>query len=220
MKRLGIGLAVLAAIGAAVATIAVAGGVKCTGGPCTGTNDDDFMNGSDLADQISALGGDDFIGGNGGNDLIRGGEGADVSIGGPGTDVMKDGKGADGPAGGEGADTIKAGKGNDRFRDFPIRQSRQGGGTESCFRGFCAAMFGDEQNDVLKGGKGRDYMEGEQGRDKMFGGKGDDVIDAANDDTPGAKDLVKCGDGRDVVFANGRDEVADDCERVKPPQPV
>ena len=117
------------------------------------------------------------------------------------------------------------GKGNDRFQQKTSkpRSSYQRGfgfGTVSCFRGFCSRLFGDQQNDILKGGRGKDYMEGEEGRDKMFGGKGDDVIDAANDDTKGARDVVVCGEGRDVVFANPSDEVADDCEKVKPPQPV
>ena len=72
----------------------------------------------------------------------------------------------------------------------------------------------------MNGGEGKDYLEGEQGRDKHFGGPGADVIDSANDDTPGVKDKVSCGPGRDIVFANARDKVADDCEVERPPLPV
>ena len=100
----------------------------------------------------------------------------------------------------------------------PARE--RGFGSQSCFRDYCAQLFGDLGNDSIFGGRGNDYIEGEQGRDKMSGGKGADVIDAANDDTPGAKDVVVCGRGIDTVFANAADKVADDCERVKPPLPV
>src|SRR5688572_2243908 len=108
MKRLGIAAAGFAAIAALGATVAVAGGINCTGGPCTGTEEGEFIAGSKLPDQIRALGGNDFVEGHGANDLIRGGEGSDVSIGGPGTDVQKDGRGSDSPAGGEGPDTLVA----------------------------------------------------------------------------------------------------------------
>ena len=132
---------------------------------------------------------------------------------------MKGGKGADYAGGRRGKDTLVGGRGSDRLSGRADRAS-EAPAAESCFRGFCAQLFGDQGNDSINGGKGKDYMEGEQGRDKMSGGKGADVIDAANDDTPGVKDKVVCGKGIDIVFANDADEVADDCERVKPPLPV
>jgi hypothetical protein len=57
-------------------------------------------------------------------------------------------------------------------------------------------------------------MEGEEGDDVQRGGPGSDFIDAADDESPGGKDRVKCGGGLDDVMANENDVVADDCEKV------
>jgi Ca2+-binding RTX toxin-like protein len=248
MNRIGIVLSgiALACCVAAVSAVAGGGSINCTGGPCNGTPGNDSINGSKLADQIDAKAGDDDVEGNGDNDRMLGGEGRDfltgdlgndTGNGGPGPDSIVEfplftedggadtyngGKGSDDLEGGVGRDLLKGGKGNDRFSEKQTRSSSQRGffGTTSCYRGFCSSLYGDQQGDVVKGGKGKDYIEGEEGRDRMLGGKGDDVIDSANDDTEGVKDVVECGDGHDVVFANGRDKVADDCEKVKPPQPA
>jgi Ca2+-binding RTX toxin-like protein len=232
---------------AVIATGAVAGVlpvINCKGGPCTGTPQSEQFNGSDFRDQIRALGGNDSIFADGADDVLRGGKGDDFgggglgddkSIGGPGSDdflefsksggdqgndLQKGGKGADRMGAGIGRDRVIGGKGNDRLELKPPQPPRhQARGLTGCFRGFCAALRGEEGADIVKGGRGRDYLEGGAASDVLVGGAAADVIDAANNDTPGSKDIVKCGDGRDVVFANGRDEVADDCEKVKPPQP-
>ena len=250
MNRLGlrIGIATgVAALSVTAAAIAGAPPVNCTGGPCTGTPGSEALIGSELPDQINALAGNDLLEGNGAGDVLRGGKGSDQTngdegddrhIGGPGNDnlsefgilirqrgpsetgedVLRGGKGSDYAEGGLEADTILGGKGNERQVEGPARRGIFG--SSSCFRGFCSRLYGDPGNDTINGGKGKDYMEGEEGTDTHIGGPGDDVIDAANDDTKGAKDKVECGPGRDVVFANPPDKVADDCEKVKPPQPV
>ena len=56
--------------------------------------------------------------------------------------------------------------------------------------------------------------------DNNIGNDGNDYIDAVTGDKPKSRDRVKCGDGRDTVFARKRDRVADDCERVKGPGAV
>jgi hypothetical protein len=48
----------------------------------------------------------------------------------------------------------------------------------------------------------------------MSGGDGDDEINAANHETVGTPDTVRCGGGLDVVRANNNDRVAEDCEDV------
>jgi len=208
---------------------ALARGIDCTGGPCSGTPGNDVIAGSPNDDQIRGLAGDD---------VINGGDGDDTEIGGPGRDrlsdypfgkgdpltanaeVLKGGGERDYAEGSLGPDKILGGKAGDRSFGVPGRaRQRRGFGEISCLGDFCSALFGDPGNDLMKGGGGRDYMEGEQGTDTYFGGAGGDVIDATNEDTPGAKDRISCGAGRDVVFANPKDRVAEDCERVKPPQP-
>lgn len=72
-------------------------------------------------------------------------------------------------------------------------------------------LRGGAGNDVLRGGAGNDLLIGGPGRDTMLGGAGNDVIRARD----GQRDRVDCGTGRDVVYADRRDVVARDCERVK-----
>jgi hypothetical protein len=47
----------------------------------------------------------------------------------------------------------------------------------------------------------------------LYSGDGDDILYPIN--KPAAPDLDLCGDGRDTVFADGTDFIADDCEIVK-----
>ena len=226
MSRLKTTLALSAVLALSVAAAATAGpGIVCTGGPCMGTPGNDAIEGSAVDDQIRALAGNDETEGGGGDDTHVGGPGNDdlSEFGGDGNggrDILKGGDGADYAEGNTQADRIIGGPGNERELDQLRRRGQfRRGGDVGCFRGFCSTLFGDTGNDFVSGGKGADYLEGEEGVDTMVGGKGRDIIDAANDDTPGARDTVRCGAGRDTVFANPADEVAADCERVRPPQP-
>ena len=65
--------------------------------------------------------------------------------------------------------------------------------------------------DKLIGRGGDDCLIGGKGRDKHSGGSGADTI-RAKDKT---RDIIRCGAGRDVVFADKVDRVAKDCERVR-----
>jgi Ca2+-binding RTX toxin-like protein len=100
------------------------------------------------------------------------------------------------------------------------------------------ALFGEGRADILRGGPGDDLLDGgpgrdtiidgpgddrvvggdesdrvllERGHDRVWAGKGDDVIEAGVD---GVRDVISCGLGRDTVYAERRDRVAGDCERV------
>lgn len=66
-------------------------------------------------------------------------------------------------------------------------------------------------NDVLVGRGGADFLQGGPGRDVYDAGPGDDRIAASYD---GARDVVRCGRGLDVVNADLTDDVARDCELV------
>ena len=65
--------------------------------------------------------------------------------------------------------------------------------------------------DVGRGHAGKDRFDGGRGRDRLktFGGR--DKIFAAD----GAKDKLRCGPGRDRAIVDAKDDVGDDCERVK-----
>ena len=68
------------------------------------------------------------------------------------------------------------------------------------------------------GGRGNDRIIGfDQAKQVFRGERGNDKIDVR--DKSGAnrfnRDVVRCGPGRDLVYANRNDRVARDCERVK-----
>jgi Ca2+-binding RTX toxin-like protein len=83
-------------------------------------------------------------------------------------------------------------------------------------RGGNDVLFGDRRSDNIVGGEGNDLLiDGdlrEGARDKLVGGDGNDLIDVIN--RPAVQDVVVCGDGFDRVFADRKDQVAPDCERV------
>ena len=87
------------------------------------------------------------------------------------------------------------------------------------------AAFGGPGDDDVSGGVGGDLILGNDGddyvddgpafdtfSDALYGGAGDDTLDAFND--PPVADSVVCGPGEDLVFTDGTDLIADDCETV------
>lgn len=71
---------------------------------------------------------------------------------------------------------------------------------------------GGDGADCLKGQDGADSLLGGNGSDALNGGRGDDVIRARNKGV----DRIRCGSGRDKVFAGPRDRIQrSSCERVR-----
>ena len=73
------------------------------------------------------------------------------------------------------------------------------------------SLFGRGGDDLLEGLGGNDLLDGGPGRDTLLGGPGDDRIAASYD---GARDIVRCGPGKDLVNADLVDRVGSDCEVV------
>ncbi len=65
--------------------------------------------------------------------------------------------------------------------------------------------------DKLFGGAGNDHLVGGPGRDVLDGGTGKDRIEARDR----ARDVIRCGPGRDAVIADRVDSVARTCEVVR-----
>ena len=65
--------------------------------------------------------------------------------------------------------------------------------------------------DKLFGGAGNDHLVGGPGRDVLDGGTGKDRIEARDK----ARDVIRCGPGRDTVIADRVDSVARTCEVVR-----
>jgi Ca2+-binding RTX toxin-like protein len=73
---------------------------------------------------------------------------------------------------------------------------------------------------TLRGGSGRDVLLVRTtlpGSHTLDGGSGNDTIDVSGD---GASDMVDCGSGDDVVYADPEDVIAADCERRLPGPPA
>jgi len=96
--------------------------------------------------------------------------------------------------GGRYSDALNGGRGNDTLKGL--------GGSDK--------LAGGPGNDRLLGGSGNDRLDGGAGRDVIDGGPGRDTTLARD----GVADTIRCGAGRDTVFADRRDKVARDCERV------
>ncbi len=151
-----------------------------------------------------------------GRDFLKGTDGADHLVGKGEDDRIFSLAGKDNLIGGPGKDWIWAGG---------IRASHQDPKVDYTSSGGEKKMVGGPGNDVLWGGKGSDNAEAQDGNDLLVGGEyhhpakdtlsgggGNDVFSVDND--PAGKDVVRCGGGFDWVFADRKDVVAADCEKV------
>jgi predicted extracellular nuclease/2',3'-cyclic-nucleotide 2'-phosphodiesterase (5'-nucleotidase family)/Ca2+-binding RTX toxin-like protein len=200
-----------------------------------GTDGDDVIVGTPLADTLDGGDGDDDISGLAGADVLAGGDGDDTLDGGDGDDVLD---------GGEGDDTLIGGAGNDRFTDIAGDNEIDGGdgidtvdysadtagmtadlalseaygddtgydtitGVENLTGGSGDdTLIGDDGANVLVGNAGADVLMGGEGDDTLNGGDGaDDLIGGAGDDTivAGADDTVVAGAGNDLVLISTDD---------------
>jgi Ca2+-binding RTX toxin-like protein len=103
---------------------------------------DDLLRGTETADRIFGLGGDDVLLGLGGNDLLDGGAGNDNLDGGSGNDTLKGQKGNNSLTGGSGDDVLIGGPGRDKLN-------------------------GGKGNDKLTGNGGKDSLVGGPGNDTI-----------------------------------------------------
>ena len=166
-----------------------------------GTDGDDVINGSSLANRINGFAGADVINGLGGNDLIAGDDSftegdADVINAGDGDDTVTGVVGDDTISGGDGHDSLDGGAGQDRLLGDDGNDSVTGSAGND-------VIFGGDGNDSLDGGNENDILNGEAGNDTLIGGAG---IDALNGGV-GADSMVG-GAGNDVFNVDNAGDVA------------
>ncbi len=113
------------------------------------------LSGTNDADQIFSLGGNDVLSGLGGDDFLSGASGFDRIFGGDGNDLAYGGNGDDGLTGGNGNDTMFGENGDD-------------------------VMDGEAGNDVLVGGAGADRMTGGTGDDVFLADALDTILESVN----------------------------------------
>jgi Ca2+-binding RTX toxin-like protein len=144
------------------------------------------IRGTTRNDVLNGTPGDDTMFGRRGNDRMFGFAGNDYIDGEDDRDELHGGPGDDVLAGRKGADLIYGDAGADR-------------------------ITGDRGSDRIFGGAGNDTIFGNYDGDLVDGGPGDDRINVAH----GGRDVVTCGAGTDIVFADAVDSVAKDCETVR-----
>ena len=187
-----------------------------------GTDADDRLFGSYVADTINAGRGADLVVGFDGNDVLNGGAGDDTILAGGGNDTLKGGSGNDYLDGGGGDDIIKGGSGFDiaflnfgsaaagvnyTLRDGAIVTSN---GTKTLTSIEGTDISGSEFADVFTGGSGFDFLFGDDGDDRLNGMGGNDVLlgHIGNDRLNGGNgnDRLDGGDGNDrLIGGNGSD---------------
>ena len=183
-----------------------------------GSNDVDFIIGTDKSEKIRTKRDNDFVDGNGGNDLILLGSGDDVGLGGSGRDVVSGWRGNDFVSGGDGYDRVYGGRGDDTVDG--------GAGHDK--------VFGGSGNDIVSGGTGNDWVslgrghdtfvfEAGDGHDKIFDfNTHQDVIDLSSYGFGGFEDIagsihrgwfrttLELGDGDGITFLGRKHFDADD----------
>jgi len=145
-----------------------------------------------------------------GPDHLRGTNGDDNLIGKGGNDILNALAGEDNLLGGRGKDVVVGGRSCCDLGDFSGGEKNLLGGRGN------DAVIGGLGSDKVVGGAGNDLVtdgpDREFATDILSAGDGNDVVGVFND--PAFKDIVTCGGGFDRVFADKKDLVASDCERV------
>ncbi len=89
-------------------------------------------------------------------------------------------------------------------------------GRDSEFLDSRGPVDGGPGADIVKGGPGNDTLfDGDNlrgKRDILYVGDGDDVLLSSN--TVPTEDILHCGRGRDTVYGDRADIIANDCEKV------
>ena len=141
-----------------------------------------------------------------GPDTLRGTNKADNLLGKGGNDKLFGLAGRDNLLGGSGKDMVFGG--NERRLSGGDKNLVGGSGNDEVLGGLDVDnVLGEEGNDLVADGPDGDFA-----TDKLFAGDSNDVVEVFTN--PASKDLVSCGEGFDRVFANRKDVVAPDCERV------
>ncbi|BCW90204.1 hypothetical protein sos41_33720 [Alphaproteobacteria bacterium SO-S41] len=150
-----------------------------------GTSFGDILGGSDTANVISGLVGNDYLYGAEGDDTLIGGAGADRLEGQGGNDTASYAGAAAGVTSFLGGAFLNTGEaaGDSYFSIENIMGSA-----------FADLLVGDGGNNIVNGGAGNDFVFGGIGADSLFGGAGDDQVQGG----PGA-DVIDGGDGNDIA---------------------
>lgn len=150
-----------------------------------GTNHRDIFDGSNRAERVYGLGGNDDLFGYGGDDLLYGGDGKDLLVGDDGNDRLFGGKGSDLLAGERGNDLLNGGGGFDYATYFyapsGANVNLQAGTASDGFGGTdtlasIEGVYGSKHADTIRGDNGTNELFGNAGNDVLIGGGGQDLL--------------------------------------------
>ena len=206
--------------------------VQLNGGGCTiiGPLEIRCPAATTLAHNVSLGDGDDTlslvtslpatIDGGPGADVLNGAGGADALTGGGGDDTLRGGAGGDSFTGGDGSDTLDYGAAASPV-NFDVdgapddglsgEGDNAGAGIEKVIGGAGAdRLQAPATGAALVGGAGADTLLGGSGIDAFDGGDSADLISSID----GLAEQLVCGDGQDIVEADGIDVLGEGCERL------
>ena len=168
-----------------------------------GTEEADVLLGLGGNDNLIGLGGDDVLNGNQGDDQLEGGDGDDRILGSGGSDRILAGAGNDIVRGNSDGDLIEGGSGNDVLLGDEGDDFIDGADGIDVLRGGDGAdtLGGGLDDDFLFGDAGADILAGEEGDDRLDGGADNDQLDGGLDN-----DILTGGDGNDILFGNQGDD--------------
>ncbi|MFZ1426586.1 MAG: M10 family metallopeptidase C-terminal domain-containing protein [Geminicoccaceae bacterium] len=154
----------------------------------------DVLAGSNAANTLQGLAGNDLIRAQGGKDLVDGGDGSDFLDGGPGDDTIK---------GGTGVDLVTYAGNAPVAVDLSSKPATAKRGSETDTLAGIEGVLGSSAADRFKGDAANNEFQGKQGKDTATGGGGRDTyfIKVVADSPAGA--------GRDVItdFTPGQDVI-------------
>jgi Ca2+-binding RTX toxin-like protein len=129
-------------------------------------------------------------------------------------DFLKGTDGADNLVGKGDSDRIFGLAGKDNLIGGPGKDMVVGGNEHLFPSGGDKTLLGGKGSDSILGNEGNDFVGNGPNRspDRIFAGGGNDVVGAVN--APASRDVVVCGGGFDRVFADTKDAIAADCEKV------
>ncbi|MBS0419786.1 MAG: DUF2974 domain-containing protein [Proteobacteria bacterium] len=174
------------------------------------TSGNDLLAGTNQADTIDSLEGDDVVYAGSGDDTVYGNLGNDTLYGDGGNDSLSGNDGADTLLGGDGNDSLLGGNDNDTLHGENGDDNLSGdAGTDSLYgEAGTDVLSGGADNDVLMGGAGSDDLTGGSGNDNLSGGAGADTYEFAAGfgqdyihDTPNGQTEDSATDA--IVFAAG-----------------
>lgn len=198
----------------------------------TGSSRNDGLHGTDDANVLMGLAGDDRIFGRGGDDHIDGGGGDDRLNGGTGDDTLIGGAGNDTIKSLQGRDIVDAGSGDDLILANELARIDGGDGYDTAdFSGSAERFYinesyttslisiehvigtayqdildlvGRDHDTTIESQDGNDWIETGNGNNTVFGGDGKDTIFGGDGD-----DVIDGGDGNDEIDGGRGDDIID-----------